>query len=371
MKIAVITASTSSIPRFRIDMIREFIQRECQVVVFGDEPFEKWDEYFSKHGISYRQYSVARNGVNPVKDLETIKQLRLLLETEHPDKIFTYQAKPNVYGVLAAHQIGIKEKYVMMGGLGSVFRSRGPKSFLIRQIVGAEYKFSLNFAKKIFFQNKEDMKLCISKGMIRNNQVVMTRGSGVNLDQYPLCPLPKKDSFLFVGRLVRGKGIIDYLEAAKIIKRKYPDIEFHVVGAFDSNPTGIKREELDSYINNAIVIYHGEQENVQPYLKDCSCFVLPSYYGEGTPKSALEAMATGRPLIVADAVGCREVVKNGVNGFLVKPKSPEEIVLAMERLIEDKDLKQRMSDASRAIAETLFDVRKVNKTICDAMEIIS
>lgn len=369
MKIAVITASTSSIPRFRIDMIKEFIRRGCQVVVFGDEPIEKWDEYFKKCGISYRQYCVVRNGVNPIKDLETMKQLRLLLEAEHPDKVFTYQAKPNIYGVLAAHQMGIQDIYVMIGGLGSVFRSKDFKSLLVRRIVGAEYKLSFNYAKKIFFQNKEDMKLCISKGIIRCNQVVMTRGSGVNLDQYPLCPLPKKNSFLFVGRLVRGKGIIDYLEAAKIIKQKYPDIEFHVVGAFDSNPTGIKQEELSSYINNATVIYHGEQKNVQPYLKDCSCFVLPSYYGEGTPKSALEAMATGRPLIVADAVGCREVVQNEINGFLVKPKSPKEIVLAMEKLIGNNDLKQRMSDASRAIAEALFDVRKVNETICDAMEI--
>lgn len=369
MKIAVITAATNTIPRFRIDMIDEFIRRGADVVVFGDEQEKKWEDYFHQRRILYRSYEVSRNGMNPVKDLQTQKQLQKLLELENPDKVFTYQAKPNIYGSIAAHRVGIKDIYVMMGGLGSVFRSNDIKSRIIGAIVGAEYKYALKFARKVFFQNHEDVNLFISRKIVHSDKVVMTRGSGVNLNQFPARPLPEKDVFLFVGRLVRGKGVLDFLEAAKIIKKEYSDVEFHIVGPFDTNPTAVKPIDLEPYINGGIVQYFGEQENVQPFLERCSCFVLPSYYGEGTPKSALEAMATARPVIVADAVGCREVVENNNNGFLVSPKSPKDIATAMKKIITNRTLRQNMAKKSRMVAEKKFDVCSVNETICEVMSI--
>lgn len=175
--------------------------------------------------------------------------------------------------------------------------------------------------------------------------------------------------FLFVGRLVRGKGVLDYLDAARIVKKAHPEVGFDLVGPFDSNPTAVKPEDIQPYIDENIVDYHGEQRNVQPFQEASSVFVLPSYYGEGTPKSALEAMSTGRPLIVADAVGCREVVKEGVNGFLVPPQNPSAIANAMTRLIEERGLKEKMGIESRQMAEKFFDVRKVNDVICVAMGI--
>lgn len=369
MKVAVVTAATNTIPRFRIDMVDEFVSRGADVVVFGDEPAEKWDDFFAGHGTSYRAYFVSRNGTDPVADLRTLRELRCLFEQERPDKVFTYQAKPNIYGVLAARRAGVAEVYVMMGGLGSVFRADDVKSRVIGLVVGMEYKMALRHAKVVFFQNEEDVDLFASRGIMGRDRVVMTRGSGVNLTQYPQRPFPEKDSFLFVGRLVRGKGVIDYLEAARIVKKSHPQVEFHLVGPFDTNPTAIKYEDLRPYIDEGVVIYHGEQKNVQSFQEASSCFVLPSYYGEGTPKSALEAMATGRPLIVADAVGCREVVREGLNGFLVPPRDPEAIANAMERLVADRELGQSMADASRVMAEGLFDVNKVNAVICKAMGI--
>lgn len=366
-KIAVVTAATNTIPRFRIDMIDEFIRRGCEVVVFGDEPASQWGEYFSEHGVDYRVYSVSRNGTNPIADLKTKGELRSLFESEHPDKVFTYQAKPNIYGSLAAHKAGIQDIYVMMGGLGSVFRAEDPKSRIIGTIVGSEYRAALKHAKVVFFQNTEDVDLFVSKGFVDPEKIVMTRGSGVNLERFPQCPLPDKDSFLFVGRLVRGKGVFDYLEAARIVKRDYPNVEFHLVGPYDTNPTALKPEDLGPYIDEGVVIYHGEQKNVQPYLAACSCFVLPSYYGEGTPKSALEAMATGRPLIVADAVGCREVARDDYNGYLVPPQNPFAIAKAMKSLVSSRALCERMSSKSREMAEAMFDVNNVNEMICISM----
>lgn len=369
MRVAVVTAATNTIPRFRIDMIDEFIHRGAEVIVFGDEPESSWKAFFASRSVSYFSYHVSRNGINPISDLGTLNELRSLFKKTKPDKVFTYQAKPNIYGTIAAHQAGINDVYVMMGGLGSVFRAMDLKSRAIGAVVGLEYRAALRYASKVFFQNKEDVELFSSRGIVASDKVAMTRGSGVNLSQFPACELPDIDSFLFVGRLVRGKGVFDFLDAARIVKSRYREAQFHLVGPYDTNPTALKPEDLQPYIEDGTVEYHGEQKNVQPFLKASSCFVLPSYYGEGTPKSALEAMATGRPLIVADAVGCREVVRNGENGFLVPPMNPAAIADAMEKLILDGRLKTRMAKNSRVIAEELFDVKKVNQTICMAMEL--
>lgn len=371
MKVCVITAATNTIPRFRIDMIDEFVRRGCEVVVFGDEPLEWWNNFFDEHSVTYRTYSVSRNGMNPISDLATKTELKRLLADERPDKVWTYQAKPNIYGCMAAHELGIRDVYVMMGGLGSVFRATDAKSRLVCAIVSAEYRHAIRYAKAVFFQNMEDVKVFEGLRILERDKVVLTRGSGVNVSVYPQRNFPSQMRFLFVGRLVRGKGVLDYLDAARIVKKAHPEVCFDLVGPFDSNPTAVRPEDIQPYIEEGIVDFHGEQKNVQPFYEASSAFVLPSYYGEGTPKSALEAMATGRPLIVADAVGCREVVREGVNGFLVPPQDSEAIAGAMTRLIKESGLKERMGAESRKMAEGVFNVRKVNDTICETMGIVN
>ena len=350
-------------------MIDEFVCRGAEVVVFGDESGSEWNGYFSRHNVKYRSYQVSRNGMNPAADIATLKALKRLLDEEKPDKVWTYQAKPNIYGSIAAHQSGIPEIYVMMGGLGSVFRAGDLKSRVVRAIVAAEYRYAMRFAKTVFFQNHDDVGVFESLRILSRGKAVLTHGSGVNISHFSFCQLPDSMRFLFVGRLVRGKGIMDYLYAARIVKKVHPEVAFDVVGPFDTNPTGIKSEELQPYVDDGIVTFHGEQRDVLPFLINSSVFVLPSYYGEGTPKSALEAMAVGRPLIVADAVGCREVVDEGYNGFLVPPKNPGALSRAMINLIENDELRKKMGAASRKMAEMTFDVVKVNEVICHAMGI--
>lgn len=369
-KIAVITAATNSIERFRIDMIDEFVRRGCDVLVLGDEPEAVWQSYFDKHEVRYRSYPVSRNGMNPVRDIGTLHVLTSILREERPNKVFTYQAKPNIYGGIAAHRAGA-ELYAMMGGLGSVFRPSTAKDWMVRNVVAAEYRASLRNARAVFFQNKDDVGTFEKLGIVRQDQVVMVRGSGVNLEKFPSEPIPDKPSFLFVGRLVRGKGVLDYLDAARIVKNEHPEAEFVLVGPYDTNPTALGPADIEPYVEGGTIRYEGERrpDEIHEYMNACSCFVLPSYYGEGTPKSALEAMATGRSIIVADAVGCREVVCDGKNGFLVPPKAPSSIAQAMMRLVEDTELVERMGKASRRMAEEVFDVRKVNDVICDTMGI--
>ena len=364
-----ITAATFTIPWFREDMLRDFAGRVDDVVVLGNETDEKWIPYFEELGVRYRTYPVSRNGLNPISDVKTYRALKRIIAEECPDKVLTNFVKANVYGCIAAHNLGIKDIYVMMGGLGSVFHGDDRKSRLARLFVTAEYRASLKHSKKIFFQNDEDSKLLCDLGTVKSEQVVRIYGSGVNTEHFKREPLPEQMSFAFIGRLVRGKGVLDYLDAARIVKRDYPDVRFDLVGPYDTNPSGLKPEDIEPYIEDRTVVYHGEQKDVRPYLKNASCFVLPSYYGEGTPKSALEALATGRPLIVADAVGCREVVRDGENGFLVPPRNPRSIVRAMTRLIEQPELAERMGRASRRMAEGIFDVRRVNETISETMGI--
>lgn len=358
-----ITAATFTIPWFREDMLRDFASRVDDVVVLGNETDEKWTPYFEELGVRYRTYPVSRNGLNPISDIKTYRALKRIIAEERPDKVLTNFVKANVYGCIAAHNLGINDIYVMMGGLGSVFHGDDRKSRLARLFVTTEYRASLKHANKIFFQNDEDSKLLCDLGAAKSEQVVRIYGSGVNTEHFKLEPLPEQMSFVFIGRLVRGKGVLDYLDAARIVKREYPDVRFDLVGPYDTNPSGLKPEDIEPYIEDGTVVYHGEQKDVRPYLKNASCFVLPSYYGEGTPKSALEALATGRPLIVADAVGCREVVEDGVNGFLVPPRDPSSIASAMLRLIDDPNQLKEMAEASREYAVGRFDVRRVNKVI--------
>lgn len=364
-----ITAATFTIPWFREDMLREFSKRADEVIVLGNEDDPKWEPYFQDLGVRYRTYPVSRNGLNPLSDIKTYRALKRILIEERPDKVLTNFVKANVYGCIAAHRLGISGIYVMMGGLGSVFHGDDSKSRMARHFVTAEYRASLKYAKKIFFQNDEDSQLLVDFGLVKQDQPVRINGSGVNTEHFVQKSLPDRPSFVFIGRLVRGKGVMEYLEAARIVKQRYPEIEFNLVGPYDTNPSALKPEDIEPFIADGTVHYRGEQKDVRPFLDAASCFVLPSYYGEGTPKSGLEALATGRPLIVADAVGCREVVNDGVNGFLIEPRNSKALSVAMEKIILHPDAAKRMGAESRHLAETVYDVRIVNAAICETMGI--
>lgn len=369
-KVAVVTAATNTIPRFRIDMIEEFVGRGCDVLVLGNEPELEWGEYFKERSIRYRSYPIARNGTNPVQDLKTQNALQRIFEEEQPDKLFTYQAKPNIYGIAAAHKAGVSERYALVAGLGTMFHGTDAKSKLVGSIVAREYKSSFKHVTKAFFQNQDDVGTFVNRGIITRDRVVMLHGSGVNTERFAVAPLPDIPTFVLVGRLVRGKGVFEYLDAARMVKAAHPEARFLLVGPFDTNPTSLTAEELEPYESDGTIEYLGLLEDVRPALAQASTFVLPSYYGEGTPKSALEAMSMGRAVITADAVGSREVVDHGVNGLIVPPRDADSVASAMLMLAEEPSLVARMGVESRRMVEEVFDVRKVNDVICETMGIV-
>jgi glycosyltransferase involved in cell wall biosynthesis len=228
----------------------------------------------------------------------------------------------------------------------------------------------LRSAKVVFFQNPDDQQVFRARGILSpNSSSVVVNGSGVDLDKFVfISPLKVKPVFLLIARLIGDKGIREFVQAAQLIQRSYPDCRFLLVGGLDSNPDAISQIELDDWIHNGMVEYLGRLDDVRPAIARASVYVLPSYR-EGTPRSVLEAMAMGRAIITTDAPGCRETVIDGENGFLVPVKSVDALVDAMTRFIEDPDLAVRMGKRSREIAEEKYDVHKVNAVMLKEMGI--
>ena len=368
MVVAVLSSFTTSLFWFRVDMMRSFLDAGYEVLAVGDGAEEEWAPKFAELGIRYRSIPVQRNGTNPVKDLDTLRALCRLLKEEKPDKIFAYQAKTVIYGGIAAARNGIREFYPLIAGVGSVFLGSSPKQKLIRSILVAEYRLGMCRAPKVFFQNRDDLKVFVDHGIVREEKAVMLHGSGVNIEKFSPAPLPQKPGFLCISRLIRDKGVREYLDAARKLHTLRPEVSCVLVGPFDTNPSAIKPEELQPYLDDGSVTYVGEQKDVQPWLKACTAYVLPSYH-EGTPKTVLEAMACARPTITTDAPGCRETVADGVNGYLVPVKDVDAIVEAMEKMLGDPERTAAMAAQARRICEDRYDVRKVNRTIRQTMGI--
>jgi len=367
MKILVLSSYAPTLFYFREDMMARMLKGGHQVSAAAPDSGDEWAQRFEKRDIKYLEINVERTSTNPAKDVLAFFSILRAIEKEKPDKVFAYQAKTVVYGCIAAKVAGLSEVYVLMGGLGSVFRSESKRS-LARAILKTEYKVAFSCCKKVFFQNNDDCKAVFDAGLINRDKVVMINGSGVNLDKFKPQPMPDKPVFLFVGRIIKDKGIIEYIEAAKIVKDKYPEVKIQIVGYFDSNPTAISQADIQGYIDDGTIEYLGRTDDVRPFLANCSVFVLPSYH-EGTPKSVLEAMAIGRPIITTDAPGCRETVVNGVNGFLVPVKSSEHLAKKMMWMIENKSQSEAMGRESLRICREKYDVNKVNDVIMKTMEL--
>lgn len=363
--IVVLSSHTPSLFWFRIDMMKEFINCGYKVYAFGNEAEKKWGKKFKEIDIQYCQIEVNRNSVNPIHDIKTLLSIKQRLSEVMPEKVFTFQAKTVIYGTIAANSLGITEVYPLIAGIGSAFLSDGLKARLVRFIMTALYRWSLKDCPAVFFQNRDDEEIFRKNRIIRNQSIVFIHGSGVNTEKFNVLQMPDKTGFLCISRLIRDKGVYEYLEACKKIRERYPETRCLLVGPYDTNPSALKQEEIKRFIEVGVE-YYGEQEDVRPYLAQCSVFVLPSYR-EGTPKSNLEAMACGRAVITTDAPGCKETVHNEKNGFLVPVKDVDAIFEKMKWYIENPEEASRMGKIGRQMVENIFDVRKVNESICKGM----
>jgi glycosyltransferase involved in cell wall biosynthesis len=366
-KIAIISHYAPSLINFRGELIRTLSSSGHSVTALGPEA--GFESVLLDFGAKYRQIPLQRTGMNPLKDLQTVVALTRAVRSINPDTVFSYAIKPVIYGSLAAWMAGVSNIYSMITGLGYLFTGESPRQIAISRMVHPLYRAALSKNKAVFFQNPDDLELFRRLRLTSEKQTqVVINGSGVNVSHFAYSPPPVEPlSFLLIARLIWDKGLREYVEAARNLKKRYPHVSFRLLGPYDTNPTAISRSEVVAWETEGIE-YLGETRDVRPYLAASSVFVLPSYR-EGTPRSVLEAMSMGRPVITTDAPGCRETVQDGVNGFLVPVKDATATEKAMEQFILRPHLIVEFGAQSRRIAEEKYDVRKVNRVILRIMGI--
>ncbi len=388
MRVLIIGATTRSLWNFRGKLIESIIENGNEVVTCAGEFHEQTVNWLKSIGADYIPIQFQRAGVNPFQDILYFLRLYKVIRKERPDILISYTSKPVIYGSLAARLAGVPKICSMITGLGLAFQEgKGAMGRSMRRLAEFLYRFSLRHNHVVFFQNPDDLGMFDRLRLIGEQaKRVLLNGSGVDLSEYQPCSLPEgRTRFLLIARLLHHKGIADYSQAAKKLEERYPDTVFSLLGPFDSNPNTLSQENIDEMVQEGAVEYHGETDDVRPFLHACNVFVLPSYRREGQPRSVLEAMAIGRPIITTDTPGCRETVEltgkgieqkarcekvlEGRNGFLVEPRNIDALFEAMERLIKEPELRTKMARESLRIAEDKYDVRKVNRIILEAIEL--
>ncbi|MEO7917187.1 MAG: glycosyltransferase family 4 protein [Dokdonella sp.] len=311
---------------------------------------------------------MARAGTNPVSDLKTSFALYRLMRKIRPDTVLPYTIKAVIYGTLAAWFARVPRRFALVTGLGYAFS--GKKEGGVKRLVYLLYGIALARTTKVFFQNPDDDRQLRELGILPAQiPSVVINGSGVDVSAYGVAPMPPlPTTFLLIARLLGDKGVREYADAARTIRKQHPQSRFLLVGWIDANPDSISQPELDRWVSEGIIEFLGKLADVRPVIAGASVYVLPSVR-EGTPRTVLEAMAMGRPIITTDAPGCRETVVDGENGFLVPVKSVDALVEAMQRFIDDPSLAARLGKRSREIAEEKYDVHKVNAVMLREMGI--
>ena len=367
-KILIVASYTQSLINFRKKLLLEFQKHDFEVIACAPQYDSSIIHELNKHGIKFIKYTMNTTGLNPFQDLFSFFNLYHIINKVRPDYVFSYTVKPVIYTSLAAKFKHVNHIFSIITGLGYSFERDNKKQIIIGSIVKFLYKISLKQNTCVFFQNPDDKSLFINFNIINNkDRCTLINGSGVDIQHFTYVNFyPKIQRFLLIARLIKDKGIFEYVEAAIQLKKRYSNIEFDLLGFFYSNPNEIKKEIIGNWIKNGFINFHNKTDDVRPYLKNCSVYVLPSYR-EGTPRTVLEAMAIGRPIITTDVPGCRETVVNGENGFLVKPRDVDSLVEAMEKFIKKPALIPKMGKRSREIAEEKYDVHKVNSVIIEAM----
>lgn len=316
-------------------------------------------------GVHHCHLPLARRGLNPIQDLLYCARVFRFLRGAQINICFLYTIKPVVFGSIAAWLAGI-QTFSLITGLGYAFEGGSPLLTLMTKIL---YRFALRSNSWVFFQNNDDRNLFVRARLVAPERCSVVNGSGVDLQRYSPAPVPGGPPvFLMIARLLRAKGMMEFLSAAEATKARFPDCRFRLIGRAEHGPDAIPLEVIQRFAHAGTIEYLPECADVRPELRACTTYVLPSYR-EGTPRSVLEAMACGRAIITTDVPGCRETVVDSVNGFLVRPKDTSDLQRAFERFIDDPALAVRMGKASRALAEEKFDVQMVNRIMLTQMNL--
>jgi len=350
-KIVICLNTSWNIYNFRLNLARAL--KKAGYKVFLVAPYDKYSDIL-KQEFEYHNIYMNNKGTNPIEDLKTLIEFYKLYKSIKPDIVLNYTIKPNIYGNIACRILNIKV-INNISGLGTVFI----KENIITKIVKRLYKYSLKKSSKVFFQNSDDKELFIINRLVEKNQCDLLPGSGIDTNKFIPIAYNKEDEtfrFLLIARMLWDKGIGEYVEAAKILKKKYKNIEFQLLGFLDSiNKTAINEEQINSWIKDDLIVYLGSTDDVIEFIKKADCVVLPSYR-EGTPRTLLESASMAKPLITTNVAGCKEVVTDGINGFLCEVKNPKDLANKMEKMMNlNLDEKIAMGKAGREKMIKEFD----------------
>ncbi|WP_407305263.1 glycosyltransferase family 4 protein [Acinetobacter sp.] len=368
-KIIIIGTTAFNLYFFRKDLILSCLEQNYHVYAFVSEYTNEWLAKIKSLGATPITYQLSRGGLNPLADLQSTYQLMQKIKEMQPDIVFSYSAKPVIYATLAAYQARVPYIFGMIEGLGSPFTihkyGQSFKTKVIRFIQVSLYRLAFPYLDKIIFLNHDDPKDLVGRYNIshKTNAIEVLGPIGLNLQDYVYTKWDdqKNLSFIFVARLIAEKGIFEYLEAAKIVKKQYPGVLFKIVGGLDTeNSTGLKQVELDRLIETGIIVYDGFVTDVDQRIRNSAVFVLPSYYREGVPRSTQEAMAIGRPVITTDVPGCQETVVEGVTGFLIPKWDVAALVNKMIHFIEHPEQVNVMGYQGFLYAKKHFNADLIN-----------
>ena len=368
-KIAIVANSTWNIYNFRLNVIKLLIQNNFEVVVIA--PVDHYISYLNQFSevrhVPLR--SLSRKSTNPLKDLSLTRELYQIYCRERPDLVIHYTVKPNIYGGFAARQCGIKYLSTITG-LGYTFLHDS----LIRQLTQWLYRMAFRHSEKVIFENQDDRQLFIEEGIIRPEAGISLKGCGVDIQYFSpngFVKPPDTLVFTFIGRLLYDKVIDEFVRAAALVKKDFPEAEFWVVGDIDEeNPAAISHDQLLAWMQSGVIRYFGPTSDVRYYIKQSDCIVLPSYR-EAIPRVVQEGMAMRKPIITTDTPGCREAGEEGKKGFLGPIKDAEGLAAAMRRFRQlSPDQKHTMGRYGRQTAEREFDDRLISRQIVDIIEAV-
>lgn len=358
MKLIMVANTAWSVFNFRHSLIKELLN--CGVELYVIAPEDKFSAKLTEMGCQVLDLPMQAKGVNPIADLALMLRLLRNYREIKPDFIIHYTIKPNIYGSLAAKLADIPSLAITTG-LGYTFVNQNVVSKVARQL----YKFAFRYPKEVWFLNEDDRRAFLEHHLIEPDKAVLLHGEGVNLNHFVPRDKTQPDEnirFLLIARMLRDKGVCEFVEAARQIRQRYPNAIFQLLGDCGvPNPSVIGREEIAQWEKDGIVEYLGTTDDVRPIIAQADCLVLPSYR-EGIPRTMIESAAMAKPLIVSDAPGCRDVVLDGQTGYLCEVKNAKSLAQRCEQFLTLSDSeKQAMGKAGRSFMEAKFDEKWVIK----------
>lgn len=354
-RVMLISNSTWNLAHFRRPVIDALVAKGYEVLAAA--PADRAAEELEALGVRLLPLTFRPGAISPLSDMRLARDLARLMRQVSPDVVLTFTIKPNIYGGFASRVTGIPT-VPTISGIGSAMMGSGPMPIITRRLFAP----ALKKAPAIFFQNSEDRDLFVARGLANNSQVRLVPGSGIDPSHFAQLPLPADEpfTFLMIGRLLRDKGVVELAEASRILRAEGRQFRMIVLGSADAdNPTAIASRLVDEWVAEGVLEHLDHRQDVRAVIAKAHCVILPSYR-EGLSRSLLEGASMGRPLIATDVPGCRDVVEDGINGFLCAPRSAAELAEAMRRMMDlDPAAREAMGAASRGLVENRFDQQLV------------